>query len=687
MNCPDLSRLLRPDSIAVIGGGWGEAVIEQCLKMGFAGEIWPVHPTRDQIHGLPCYRLIEDLPAAPDAAFIGINRTLTVEAVRRLAARNAGGAVCFASGFAEAEDDRDAGADLQAQLVDAAGDMPVIGPNCYGLINYLDGAPLWPDQHGGRRVGKGVAIIGQSSNVLINMTMQRRGLPLAYVIAAGNQAQIGLSALALAVIGDPRVTAVGLHIEGIDDLAAFRAMALRARALGKPVVALKVGRSAAAQAAAISHTASLTGGDAAGRAVLARLGVAVVDGLPAFLETLKLLHVHGPLPGRNIASLSCSGGEASLIGDAAEGRGVRFPALTEEDRARLRAVLGDRVSVANPLDYHTFIWGDETRMAAAFAAMMRSGVDLSLLIYDFPRLDRCDDTAWECGVAALRSAVAETGARAAILSSLPENLPEARAAALMASGIAPMAGFAETLEAIAAAAGVAEAWAQPVPPAAAGTGTVRPDRVPDEAEAKAMLARAGVPVPEGRCVATPAEAAAAAVELGGRVALKALGVAHKTEAGAVAPGLTADDVAARAAEMPAGAGFLVERMVGDPVAELIVGVLRDPVFGLVMTIGAGGVLAELLDDRAVVPLPATGDEIERAIDGLRIAALLAGWRGRPAADRRALRHAILAIAGFATGEADRLVEMDVNPLIATPTAAVAVDALVRLGRPAPRTPP
>lgn len=677
----DLSRLLRPRSIAVIGGGWGQAVIEQCQKMGFSGEIWPVHPTRDEICGRKCCRLIEDLPAAPDAAFIGVNRTLTVEAVGRLAARGAGGAVCFASGFAEAEDDREAGAALQARLVAAAGDMPVIGPNCYGLINYLDGALLWPDQHGGRRVDRGVAILGQSSNVLINLTMQRRGLPLAYVMAAGNQAQIGLSAMALSVIEDPRITAVGLHIEGIDDLAAFQAMASRARALGKPVVALKVGRSAAAQAATVSHTASLAGGDAAGRAALSRLGVAVVDGLPAFLETLKFLHVHGPVPGRAIASMSCSGGEASLIGDAAEHHDVHFRPLSESDCSRIRAVLGDRVTIANPLDYHTFIWGDVERMAAAFAAMMRSGFDLTLLVYDFPRLDRCDDGAWECGVTALRTAVARTGARAALLASLPENLPEARAEALIADGIAPMAGFAETLGAVAAAAGIAEAWARPAPPPMVGTGPVRADRLLDEAEAKAVLARAGVPVPEGRRAATPDEAATVAATLGGPLALKALGVAHKTEAGAVALGLTPEAVAARARGMSAEAGFLVERMVCDGVAELIVGVVRDPVFGLSLTIGAGGVLAELLADRAMLPLPATEKEIGHAIAGLRIAAVLSGWRGRPPADHQAVVRAIRAIGNFAVAGADRLVELDVNPLIVTPTGAFAADALIHLGRP------
>ena len=176
-----LERVLRPKSIAAIGGLQAGRVVEQCKLMGFEGEIWPVHPTRDEVHGLQAYRLIEDLPGPPDAAFIGVNRHLTIEVVRRLRDIGCGGGVCFAAGYMEADE---TGGELQSDLIEAAGDMPLLGPNCYGYINYADGALLWPDQQGGKRLdsGKtGVAIIAQSSNIAINFTMQKRGLPLAYI--------------------------------------------------------------------------------------------------------------------------------------------------------------------------------------------------------------------------------------------------------------------------------------------------------------------------------------------------------------------------------------------------------------------------------------------------------------------------------------------------------------------------
>ncbi|MFN3294418.1 MAG: CoA-binding protein, partial [Gemmobacter sp.] len=348
----DLSRLLRPRSIAVLGSGWAVNVIEQCRKMGFDGPIWPVHPTRDAIAGVRCCPSLADLPFAPDATFIGVNRHATLDVVANLAAMGAGGAICFASGWTEA-----GAPELQARLVAAAGAMPILGPNCYGVINYLDGALLWPDQHGGRRVARGVALLSQSSNIVINLTMQARGLPVAYVACLGNAAQVGLAELGAALLADDRVTALGLYVEGIADAPAFAALAEAARAAGKGIVAVKSGKTEASRSAAASHTASLAGGGAASSAFLRQAGVAEVATLSELLETLKILHVHGPGLGRRLCSLSCSGGEAGLVADLAAPFGLDFPPPSEAQRARLGAVLGPLVTIANPLDYHTFIGG------------------------------------------------------------------------------------------------------------------------------------------------------------------------------------------------------------------------------------------------------------------------------------------------------------------------------------------
>ncbi len=421
-----LERLLRPKSIAVFGGVQAAAVVKQSLKMGFAGDIWPVHPTKAEVEGIRAYRSVAELPGAPDAAFVGVNRHLTIEVIQALRNRGAGGAICFAAGFLETGAYDAEGEGLQAALIEAAGDMPIIGPNCYGLINYADGALLWPDQHGGQRLaagGSGAAIITQSSNIACNLTMQKRGLPVAFLMTAGNQAQTGLSEMALGLIEDERVSCLGLHIEGFDSAAGFERLAARARGLKKPIVAMKVGRSEQARAATISHTASLAGSDAASDAFLKRLGIARVNSIPSFLETLKLLHAGGPLAGYTLSSMSCSGGEASVMADSAEGRKVRFPALTEKHRAHVKSTLGPLVAVANPLDYHTFIWNNEPAMTATFTAMVSGGFDLNMLVLDFPRLDRCSDADWWPTVRAFEAALKANGARGAVVSSMLENLP------------------------------------------------------------------------------------------------------------------------------------------------------------------------------------------------------------------------------------------------------------------------
>lgn len=673
----DLTRILRPRTIAVLGGNWAVAVIEQCRRMGFAGDIWPVHPTKSELAGLPCFPSIEALPSGPDVAFIGVNRHLTVELVTALRTIGAGGAVCFASGFAEAGAE---GAVLQARLIEAAGDMPVIGPNCYGLVNYLDGALLWPDLHGGQRVKRGVAIVTQSSNLAINLTMQRRGLPIAYMLTLGNQAMVGMAEMIATLAGDDRVTAIGLHIEGVGDAAAFADAVLAARSSGKPIVVMKSGSSAQAAELTLSHTASLAGSDAVADAFFSRLGLARLKSVPAFLESLKLLHLWGPLPGANLVSMSCSGGEASIIADSAERLGISMPAFDEDHAERIRATVEPLVKVSNPFDYHTFDWGDEERLTHTFSAVMQGPQAVTVLILDFPREDLGGDAAWEVTLEALAAAASESGGRAAVMATLPECLSEERAVAMLCKGMLPLAGIEEGLAAIGAAAFIGQA--RP-----AGVLAAPPHRSPvvqwDEVLAKVALAQKGVAVPEAVVCHNLETVLDTAARLG-PVAMKAVGsdLTHKTEAGAVLLNLCGEGEVRRAFERlrELGEAVLVERMIAKPVAELIVGLRRDPAFGLHLLIGAGGLMAEMLKDTRILMLPASRAEIEAALSDLRISPLLTGWRGRAAADVASAVDAIEAMQSFALANAARLEELEVNPLILCEEGlgAYAADALVRM---------
>jgi acyl-CoA synthetase (NDP forming) len=670
-----LERLLRPRSIAVIGGGsWSENVIRECAKSGYAGNLWAVHPKRESVAGCAAVAAISDLPSAPDAVFVGVNRHATIDVVRELSAMGAGGAVCFASGFSEAIAELGDGADLQETLSRAAGQMPIFGPNCYGFINAIDGASLWPDQHGLTAVQEGVAIISQSSNIALNLTMQTRGLPIAYLMTVGNQAQTGLSGIGQALLTDPRVTAIGLHIEGIDDLAAFEQFARNATEKGKPLVALKVGKSEQAQAATISHTASLSGTDAGARALFKRLGIAQVESLPVLLETLKLVHVVGKLPNARIVSMSCSGGEASLIADAAANRKVNFPLLDDAQKDNLRAVLGTKVALANPLDYHTYIWGDVEAMARTFSAMMSADIALGIVVLDIPRPDRCEPSEWLKVIDAIELAMSRTGKPMAVLSSLTETLPEKVAQDLIARGIVPLCGLDEAIAAIEAAAAISQ------------SPSTEPIKIPmrskvskmiGETDAKRILTGYGVKTPFSETAAGAEAAARAADRIGYPVVLKGTGLAHKTEAGAVALDLsTAESVAKAAGAMPTTT-FLIEEMVYGTIAELLVGVVKDPAHGFILTLAAGGVLTELLQDRVSLVMPASRQNVGDALRELKIARVLSGYRGGPSCDLELIVDAVMAVQNYVASAP--VEEVEINPLLCGRDFAIAADALIRCG--------
>lgn len=666
----DLSRLLRPKSVAIIGGGaWCAAVLDQLSKANFEGLVWLVHPKGGTVNGHPVFSSIADLPSPPDAAFVGINRDATIDVIAQLSARGAGGAVCFASGFAEVTD----GDDRNAALLDAAGEMPILGPNCYGMINCFDGALLWPDQHGAVPVQTGVAILTQSSNIAINLTMQSRGLPIGYVVTCGNQAQTTQADIALALLDDPRVTAIGLHIEGFGDVSKWQDLARAAHAKNVPLVALKVGKSSHAQAATVSHTASLAGSNAGASALLERFGIAQVDDLSTFLETLKLLHVCGHLHSPNIATISCSGGEASLAADLAHGTQLCFPPLNNIQETALHEALGPKVALANPLDYHTYIWRDTQAMQSAFSAMLDPILALTMIILDFPRADRCDGSDWDCAVDAILAAKAESNSEIAVVSSLPELLPETISARLMAGGVVPMCGLPEAMRAVIAAQQQDLSDLELNLPAiqAASIGSTL-----TEAEAKTAIAAYGVRIPLQ--MISDDIASMDMSDLPFPVVLKGQGIAHKTEAGVVALNLAnAEAVTAAAQKMPATT-FLVEEMITGAVVELLIGVVKDPAHGFVLTLGAGGILTELLQDSQFLIVPSSRQSVGKAFSRLKVHALLSGYRGASAADMDSIIDAVMAVQDYVLAHAAHVEEIEINPLICTATDAIAADALIRM---------
>jgi acyl-CoA synthetase (NDP forming) len=690
----DIRRLIAPRSIALIGAGaWTDAVAAGNTAIGYQGTVWRVHPTRASTAATTYYRSVAELPAAPDAAFVAVPNHEAPAVAGALAARGAGGFVCFSAGFSETGSPL--GHRLTQELVSHAGSLPFFGPNCYGFVNFFDRAAMMPDQVVGERRDRGVALICQSGTIALTLMFNDRSLPIGCLFTVGNQTRLAIEDLIEVLCDDPRVTAFGLYLEGIKDAAAFARAAHKARSAGKPIAVVKSGRTASAVRTAHSHTGALAGEDSVFEAFCRQAGIARCDTLGALCETLKLFHVGGALPGRKVLIMGASGGDMAMTADVSRSLELDFAALPDDKAATLRELLTDRVTVANPFDIHTYLWFDPPALGKVFGTVLQSGYDAVGFVLDCPPEQKADtgsfDAVIDVFIAAAQAAAAEgVSSRAALIASLPETISARIRERCLRGGVVPLQGLREALEALSLAGGVGATWRGesrvhlqvPSVSAAAG-GPVTQAYTLSEAEGKLRLAAFGVRVPLGRVVAlgdVPQTAAA----LGFPVVIKAVGahLEHKTELGGVVLNVRSTAEASAAGERLAALSdtLLVEEMTTDGVAEILVGVIVDPQFGQVLVLGAGGVLTELLSDSASLLPPWNRESIRGALGRLAAAKLLDGYRGKPPGDMDALIDAILGVARYASANMATLVEIDVNPIIVRPAGkgVVAVDTMIRL---------
>jgi acyl-CoA synthetase (NDP forming) len=690
MPASDIRRLIAPRSIALIGASaWTDAVAAGNVTIGYRGTVWRVHPTRASTPERPFYRSIAELPGVPDAAFIAVPNHEAPGVAGALAARGAGGFVCFSSGFGELG--TEVGRRLNGELLEQAGDLPFFGPNCYGFVNFFDRAAMLPDQIVGEPLERGVALICQSGTISLSLSFNERSVPIGYLFSVGNQSRLAVEDLIEVLCDDPRVTAFGLYLEGIKDSQRFARAADKARRAGKPIAVIKTGRTAAAARTAHSHTGALAGADSVFDAFCRQAGLARCDTLGGLCETLKLFHAGGALGGRKVLIMGASGGDMAMTADVARNVDLDFAPIPTEHAVTLQELLTERVTVANPLDIHTYLWFDPPALERVFTRAMRAGYDAVGFMLDFPPEGKSDASSFDAAIAAYIRASHGAPSRVALISSLPETLSARVRKYCLEGGIVPLQGQREALEALAAAAAVGIAWRSGpgvdlrLPPRTGPGAAGAADDVYSlsEAEGKAALARHGVAIPRSRVVAAP-EAARCAEALGYPVVLKAVGahLEHKTEMGGVALNLRTAAQTAEAAQRLSGLSdtLLVEEMIVDGVAEVLVGLILDPQFGQVLVIGAGGVLTELLADSVTLLPPFSPDAVRSALATLKLAKLLDGFRGKPRGDVDALVEVVSGIARYAAAELATLQEIDVNPVIVRPAGkgAVAVDALIRL---------
>ncbi|HET6831603.1 MAG TPA: acetate--CoA ligase family protein, partial [Solirubrobacterales bacterium] len=651
MTANGLTRLLAPRSIAVVGatdreGAYGDTLLRNLERLGYDGELWGVNPGRERIRDVPCVPTLRELPGPVDAVAVAVPARAVPEAIEDAVAMECGGAVVVSAGLGEVE----SGRELERRLVAAAtaASFPVCGPNGNGIVNFPAGAGLWGDSV--QRLPAGpVAMISQSGNVAVNALGSRRGIGFHTVISTGNQAVCDASDWLGALSASEGVRSIAMFLESDGDGERLAGALADCAERGIGVVILKVGSSEAGAGAAAAHTGSLAGDQRIFRALIEEAGACWARDPHELLELARVLAEPHARPDRSggLAFLTCSGGDSGIAADEAERVGLELPPLGPATRRRLAELLPEAATIANPLDYTSQIWAESERLAAIVAAVGDDpAIDQMVVFHDTPAgLGAEAEPGWRATRHGLADGAERAAAASLFASTLPDLIAEEQITDLSARGVASVGGL---ITAVHCAAELRRPPADPERLRAIATAAARPAGGESagewiaEVEAKLMLRRAGVPVPELLTVADPDGAAAAAARLGLPVALKLSSPAlrHKSDAGAIALGLEAEDAVAVAAErllaLPAAADaeLLVERMAA-PGVELLVAARADAVVPA-LVVGLGGIWTETFADVAIVPLPATPERVEAALRGLRAAPLLTGGRGTEPVDLAAV---------------------------------------------------
>jgi acyl-CoA synthetase (NDP forming) len=685
-----IEALLQPKSVAIIGASADETKTAgrpaaYLRRHGFGGEIWPVNPRATEIGGLRCFPDIASLPGAPDLGIVLLGAARAGQAVAELAARGTRAAIVLASGFSESGEE---GAERQQALKKAAGSMRLLGPNTIGVVNLTDRIVL--SASGALEIGDlpqgRISLVSQSGGILGSLLSRAadRGIGFARLVSTGNEADLDSADFIAHLADDPATDVIAVYMEGLRRPGAFCAAARKAAAAGKPIVVFKVGRSGAGARSATSHTGALAGADRMYDALFRQLGIIRAENFSELLDIPAALASGRRAKGPRVAIMTSTGGAGTLVADACGLAGIEVPEPDEATARKLGALLEGGMSLGNPVDV-TLAGLKPELFRGTIAALLES--------------ESYDSVVVVAGSSALAQpslaadAILECQARSEkpVLAYVSPHAPQV-VAALNRRGIPAFAAPEAVATAIRAiqprtsATTAAPAPARTAPALPSGAGSL------NEAEAKKLFAHFGLPsVREEITAPEPRAAGDTAERLGGRVVLKALSreIAHKSELGAVAVGLTPEAVPDAAATMldrlrtagaPAPEGFLVQEMVTGGV-EMILGLIRDPQLGPAVLLGLGGVATELFDDTALRLLPLTRQDAEEMVQGLKARKLLEGFRGAPPADVPALVDAILAFASMAEALGPRLLEAEVNPLFVLPRGrgVAAADGLAVLG--------
>jgi acetate---CoA ligase (ADP-forming) len=693
-----LTRLMRPRSIAIVGvspepRSPGGAALGNLERFGYQGGIHLVSRTHTEVGGRACVGTIDELSEGIDLAILMIPRAAIEEAIAACARRRVGAAIIFAAGFAEAGDVWKSAQDRIAAIAREAG-IALCGPNCLGIMNYVDAIPMtFSSQPPSPKLTEpALSVVAQSGGlaVVVRTALQAKGLPVAFTVSTGNEAVVGLEDYLDFLIEDEGTCALAVFAEQIRHPARFLVLARRARQVGKPIVLLHPGRSAAARASALSHTGALAGDHDVMRALVAHEGVAFAHGIDELIDISELMVRFPAAPIAGAAVATDSGAFKGVTLDLCESIELELPQLSAVAAEKLKAELPEFVEASNPVDLtaQAIVKLDlYTRVLSLLLADQRFG---SVVAAPIIGLDRNLTAAKVHAILPARSAAAKPLIFALLGDEVP--MPEDLAAEIRSAGVPLFRSPERALRALAAVTAAARARvaasARRPPPAANAPGLPVGVTLPEH-RSKAYLADFGIPMPRGRLAVTVTEAAAVAAEIGYPVALKvqASALTHKTDAGGVVLGVSdaarlaedwasmADNVKRRQPDI-AIEGVLVEAMAASGL-EMIVGARRDPDWGPVIVVGLGGIWAEALHDVRLLAPDLNATEIETEIRRLKGAKLFDGLRGQPARDVEALVKIVSRLASLICARPE-IREIDLNPVVvfARGAGALPVDALI-----------
>lgn len=683
-----INDILNPKSVAVVGASNDPAKltgrpIAYLQRHGFSGRIYPINPKSDMVAGLKAYAHPRDLPEAPDLALILLGANRVIEAVRQLAEAGTKAAVILASGFGEAGEE---GRARQAELRAAAGSMRILGPNTIGLVNLTDRIMLTASgaMESEEFTDGPIALLSQSGGIMGSLLSRAagRGIGFSKLVATGNECDLEVSDFLEALADDPATTVIAMYLETIRNVSAFRKAAEKVRAAGKRIVAYKVGRSESGAQSAVSHTGALAGADEVYDALFAQLGIIRAQTFADLLDIPAALAAGRSMTGKRVAIVTSTGGAATVVADNLGLSGLEMPAPDAETAAKLLALdLQEAVLDRNPID---------VTLAGLRPDLFRS---ILKILAESPSYDAIVVVVGSSSIGQpelvagpVLEAMALTG-KPLISYVSPEAPGIVRH--LNRNGIAayqaPESCASALLALLPVKAKVPVAVQPPVQDA-----QDLPTGALNEADAKMLFQRFGVPVTREATAASPADAAKVAADFGGPVVIKILSneILHKTEVGGVAVGVMPEDVETACSQMlervrsRTGAridGFLIQELISGGV-EMILGYNRDPQLGAYVLLGAGGVTTELYQDVALRLLPLDRTTAREMIDSLKCSALLTGFRGKPAGDIEALTDTVLAFASMAGALDGRLAEAEINPVFVLPAGqgVRAADGLVVL---------